>query len=170
MMFETERLIVRRLDEDDLDALFAVYGDADTMRWVDDGVPLTRELCVEWVAVTHDNYAARGYGMSALVLKETGAVVGFCGLVHPGGQELPELKYALLRLHLGRGLASEAAAAMVAYGAMAFSMQRILSTVAAANAASIRVLEKAGFRRTDTRRNDDGTETLVFEWRPPQPA
>jgi len=167
MMFETERLIVRRLAEEDLDALFAVYGDADTMRWVDDGVPLTLEQCEEWVAVTYGNYAARGYGMSALVLRKTGAVVGFCGLVHPGGQELPELKYALVRLHWGRGLASEAAAAMVAYGAMAFSMQRILSTVAPANAASIRVLEKSGFKRTEPRRNDDGSETLVFEWHPP---
>jgi len=170
MMFETERLIVRRLAEDDLDAMFAVYGDADTMRWVDDGVPLTLELCEEWVAVTYSNYATHGYGMSALVLRETGTVVGFCGLVHPGGQKLPELKYALLREHWGRGLAGEAANAMIAYGAMAFGMQRILSTVAPANAASIRVLEKAGFRRTDPRRNDDGSETLVFEWRPQQPA
>jgi len=170
MMFETERLIIRRLAEDDLDALFAVYGDADTMRWVDDGVPLTRELCVEWVAVTYRNYASRGYGMSALVLRETGKVVGFCGLVHPGSQETPELKYALLREHWGRGLAGEAAVAMLAYGALAFGMHRILATVAPANAASIRVLEKAGFRRTDTRQNDDASETAVFEWRPPQPT
>jgi RimJ/RimL family protein N-acetyltransferase len=167
MMFETERLIVRRLAEDDLDAMFAVYGDADTMRWVDDSVPLTLELCEEWVAVTYSNYATRGYGMSALVLRETGAVVGFCGLVHPGDQQTPELKYALRRELWGRGLASEAAKAMIAYGEMAFGMQRILATVAPANAASVRVLEKAGMRRTDTRHNADGTETAVFEWRAP---
>ena len=170
MMFETERLIVRRLAEDDLDAMFAIYGDADTMRWVDDGVPLTRELCEEWVAVTYSNYATRGYGMSALVLRATGAVVGFCGLVHPGSQQTPELKYALLREHWGHGLATEVARAMIAYGEMAFEMKRIIATVAAANVASIRVLEKAGLKRTDTRRNADGSETAVFEWRPQQPA
>ena len=54
-------------------------------------------------AVTAENYDHRGYGMFALVERETGAVVGFCGLVHPGGQTEAEIKYAFLRTALGPG-------------------------------------------------------------------
>jgi hypothetical protein len=49
--------------------------------------------------------------MFALVERETGAVVGFCGLVHPQQQVEAELKYAFLRSAWGRGLATEARAA-----------------------------------------------------------
>ena len=47
------------------------------------------------------NYAKRGYGMFALEEKATGRVVGYCGIVHPGGQPEPEVKYALRRSHWG---------------------------------------------------------------------
>ena len=83
--------------------MLAVYGDAEAMRWVGDGTPLSPEECDRWLVVTAENYAKRGYGMFALVERETGAVVGFCGLVHFGGQAEPEIKYALLRCGLGPG-------------------------------------------------------------------
>ena len=83
---ETARLKIRRIVPSDVDAMFAVYGDAESMRYVGDGQPLTFERCEQWVRVTEKNYAARGYGMFALEERATGEVVGFAGLVHPGGQ------------------------------------------------------------------------------------
>jgi len=65
--------------------MLAVYGDADAMRWVGDGEPITHEACVKWLEVTENNYRVRGYGMFALVNRKTQEVLGFCGLVHPGG-------------------------------------------------------------------------------------
>ena len=166
-LFETPRLAVRRLSAADVDAMHAVYGDAGAMRWVGDGEPLPREGCVEWVAVTHRNYATRGYGMSALVLRETGEVIGFCGIVHPGGQPAAEIKYALRRAHWGRGLASEAVAGMLAWGATTHGIAEIIATTAPDNAASQRVLAKAGMRPAGSRDNDDGTLTLIFAWHAP---
>jgi len=55
LLFETPRLQVRRLEDADLDALLAVYGDAEAMRWVGDGRPLDRARCEEWLAVTRRN-------------------------------------------------------------------------------------------------------------------
>ena len=60
-LFRTDRLRVRRLEARDLDAMCSVYGDADAMRWVGDAQPLSREACVEWLAVKDRNYATRGY-------------------------------------------------------------------------------------------------------------
>ena len=122
LLFQTQRLQVRRLASDDLDALYAVYSDAEAMRWVDDGQPISWADCVRWLEVTHRNYATYGYGMSALVLRATDAVIGFCGLVHPGGQVEAEIKYALLQPYWGQGLAGEGleglaqAAAQVGHG------------------------------------------------------
>jgi RimJ/RimL family protein N-acetyltransferase len=163
-LFETERLRCRRLEEGDLAAMVAVYGDADAMRWVGDGRPLDEAQCRRWLDVTANNIRQRGYGMATLVAKADGRSVGFCGLVHPGGQAEAEIKYALRRDCWGFGYATEAARGMLRHGAAAHGLKRIIATTAPANTASHRVLLKAGMRRGALRRNDDGSFTQLFEW------
>lgn len=166
VLFTTARLDVRRWRDGDLDALVDVYGDAGAMRYVGDGEPLARADCLRWLEVTRDNYRTRGYGMFAFEERGVaGAALGFGGLVHPGGQVLPEVKYALRRSHWGRGFATEAVAGLLAYGASVLGMRRIVATVAPAHAASQRVLAKAGLRPGALRRNDDGSETQLYDWR-----
>ena len=160
-IFETERLIARRLQASDLAPLLAVYGDADAMRWVGDGEPITHEACVKWLEVTENNYRVRGYGMFALVARKTEEVLGFCGLVHPGGQPEAEIKYALKRSYWGSGLATEAAGAMLAYGATEHHLTEVIATTAPENVASHKVLLKAGMQRAELRDNEDGTFTQV---------
>jgi RimJ/RimL family protein N-acetyltransferase len=165
--FDTPRLVVRRLGIRDVDAMHAVYGDADAMRWVGDGEPLSHAVCGEWVAVTERNYRLRGYGMFAVVERATGEVVGFCGLVHPGGQPEAEVKYAFCRGCWGRGYASEVVSALLAHGAHRHGLRRVIATVAPDNAASQRVLAKAGMARGALRDNADGSRTQLFAWVPP---
>lgn len=149
---------------EDFEPLLAVYSDPEGVRFVGQGQPITRAECAEWFKVTETNYAKRGYGMFALELLASGEVVGFAGLVHPGGQAEPEIKYALRRSHWGQGLASELVPRLLRYGAMTHGMPRIIATVAPGNLASQRVLAKAGMSLASTRANEDGTTTLVFEW------
>jgi [ribosomal protein S5]-alanine N-acetyltransferase len=163
-VFETPRLRCRRWVRSDFAPLLAVYSDATAMRWVGDGQPLTLEQCESWFEVTDANYAKRGYGMFALEEKRSDQVVGFCGLVHPGGQALPELKYAFERACWGQGLASEAAPALLSYGASAHGLLHIIATVAVGNLASQRVLTKSGMHLSHRRANEDQSETLVFVW------
>lgn len=164
-IFETERLYVRHLTEADLDVLYAVYSDAEAMRWVDDGQPITWGDCVRWVDITQRNYATHGYGMCALVLKALGDVIGFCGVVHPGGQEDAEIKYALLREYWGIGLATEAVQGMLAYARTHFDLQQIIATIDPENDASRRVLQKSGMMHVHTVENDDGSSTETLAWR-----
>jgi ribosomal-protein-alanine N-acetyltransferase len=60
----------------------------------------------------------------ALVHRVGGGAVGFCGLVHLGGQPEAEIKYALRRDQRGRGLATEAAIGLIAFGARRFGLPR----------------------------------------------
>jgi ribosomal-protein-alanine N-acetyltransferase len=165
IMFETQRLRCRRLTPEDLGALLEVYGDAETVRWVGDGSPLTEAGARAWLDVTESNYRKRGYGMFALEERATHEVVGFCGLVHPGAQQEPEVKYAFRRTHWGQGLATEAVAALLEYGARRHGLARIIATVAPEHLASQRVLAKVGMSKAEPRHNEDGSQTLVFEWR-----
>lgn len=54
-IFETERLIARHLEPEDLAPMLEVYGDADAMRWVGDGIPLSEGQCIQWLEVTENN-------------------------------------------------------------------------------------------------------------------
>lgn len=163
--FETKRLLVRRWRAGDLPALVAVYGDAEAMRWVGEGRAITPEECAQWLEITQANYGKRGYGMFAVEERTSPGVIGFCGIVHPGGQKEPEVKYAFLRSHWGRGFATEAVSGLIAYGACTHHLAFILATAAPANAASHRVLLKSGMLRAELRDNDDGTQTQLFHWR-----
>ena len=164
VIFKTPRLLGRHLEPSDLPELLEVYGDATAMRWVDDGEPLSESEAVRWLEVTRTNYERYGYGMSALVERSTGKVVGFCGLVHPGGQAEAEIKYALKRRYWGAGLATEAVWAMLEYGATIHNLRHVIATTAPENVASHRVLLKSGMMRGELRSNDDGSYTQVLIW------
>ncbi|MFT7171108.1 MAG: RimJ/RimL family protein N-acetyltransferase [Paracoccaceae bacterium] len=164
MMFETPRLHVRKIGPEDCEAMLRVYGNEVVVRWVGDGEPLTREGCARWIDVTLANYERRGYGMSAVTLAATGEVVGFVGLVHPGGQEVAELKYALGPPYWGQGYATEVAASMLDYGATEFGLRRVIATTAPENTASHRVLEKAGMVDLGIETDEDGDPVQTHLW------
>ena len=140
------------------------------MRWVGDGTPITQEGCIKWQEVTRANYENRGYGMFAVEEKQAPGVIGFCGIVHPSGQVEPEVKYAYLRSHWGLGIATEAVAGLIEYGATVHGLRHMIATTAPANLASHRVLLKAGMERGSLRDNGDGSHTQLFHWRLAQGA
>ena len=164
LVFDTPRLRVRRWRDADLPDLMAVYGDADAMKWVGDGRPITLEECQQWLEVTRTNYARRGYGMFAVQWRDQPGVLGFCGIVHPGGQVQAEVKYAYRRSCWGQGIASEALVGLLAYGGQRHGIGHFIATTAPENTASHRVLLKAGMRRGALRENADGTQTQLFDW------
>jgi len=161
-VFATRRLLARRWHAGDLAALMEVYGDAQAMRHVGDGQPLTRADCERWLAVTLGNYEQRGYGMYALADAASGAVVGFAGIVHPGGQAEPEVKYALRRSHWGIGLATEAVTGLLGHARDELGLSGLIATTHPENTASHRVLAKAGMVRAELLVDDDWQMTQFF--------
>lgn len=146
---ETERLILRRRRADEA----AVYRQLWTER--DPRVPARRRVDAEGRPTVAD-IAARirreepGLALLAVVRKDSGEVIGYCGLTSPeGGPDAePELAYELLRAAQGFGYATEAARAVVAWADDA-GYQRLRAEVWDWNLASRRVLHKLGFRETD---------------------
>jgi RimJ/RimL family protein N-acetyltransferase len=161
-VFVSSRLRCRHWVAGDRAGLLEVYGDADAMRWVGDGSVLSEEDADRWLGITARNYARRGYGMLALEERATGELVGFAGLVHPGEQPEAEVKVALGRAWWGRGLATEAVRHLLEAAASSYGLDEAIATVAPANAASQRVLVKAGMTRRADRVEADGSRTRVF--------
>ncbi|MDB4474056.1 GNAT family N-acetyltransferase [Opitutaceae bacterium] len=161
-LFETDRLWIRQIDMADEPAMFAVYSDPVGARFVDDGLPIERDEVGPWIVKTRENYRSYGYGMSVIMERASDAAVGFIGLVHPGGQVEPEVKYSLRRESWGHGFASEALTGMVAYGQREHGLREIIATVDPAHLASQHVLTKCGFSLREDRSNDDGSITHVF--------
>jgi len=108
--------------------------------------PYREGLALEWIAATRQQIA-RGEAWH-LAVTENGALVGCCALV-PGrdaGQPSVEIGYWVGRPHWGRGVAREAAAALLAWGREARGFARFHSSALLDNAASRKVLRAIGFR------------------------
>lgn len=163
--FQTARLYGRRLCYTDVDAMLALYGNPDVVRYVGEGMPLDRSGCERWIEVTLRNYAERGYGMFALIERESGAIVGFCGLVHPSGQVEAEIKYALYPSQWGKGFATEAAMGLFSF-AKSIGITKVIATVHPNNDPSKQVLIKAGMTQCSKSAQNSDSEDLLFYWSP----
>jgi RimJ/RimL family protein N-acetyltransferase len=100
----------------------------------------------------------------------SGEPLGLCGVVPTRpGLEHPDLGYAFLARHSGKGYATEAAAAVLAHALGALGHNRLLAITTLGNTPSQRVLEKLGFRReTDRRLPDHADDSAVFSIQPPR--
>ena len=110
-VIETERLILREYTTDDFDALFEIMSDPETMQHYP--APFDEERTKGWISWNLDNYKKYGFGLWAVVLKETGCFIGDCGLTiqNIDGEMLPEIGYHINKKYWRRGFAKEAARA-----------------------------------------------------------
>jgi RimJ/RimL family protein N-acetyltransferase len=141
----SRRLTYRTLARGDLDAFHALATDPHVRRYLLDGEIVSRDWAGAEIATSEQLFRERHIGLW-LVHDEAGAV-GFCGFrVIVELEPHPEIVYALLQRATGCGLATEIAEALSAYAA-SVQFGPVRASVDEVNAASIRVLEKTGFRR-----------------------
>ncbi len=143
-MFETDRLILRSLDERDVDAIFAMRSDAEVMRFIRE--PQNRAESVNWVKLVSSRWASDGIGFCAVIEKQTNEFVGWCGLWRLKESGELELGYAIARYFWGRGFATEAARIFLEYAFEQLKPQKIVAVAEPENASSRRVMEKVGMK------------------------
>ena len=150
--FETPRLLVRSFREDDLDTFAAILGDPVTLRlWPR---TFTRDEVAVWIARAIGESARPGYGRRALVLKETGELVGDASILRleKMGRVRNDLGWILAERFQGRGLATEAAAGLRDQ-AFACGLKDVWANMATDHTASRRVAERLGMTLVATFRN-----------------
>lgn len=147
-MIDTPRLLIRLPREDDAPAYFDMHSDPDVTRWLGGPMPRSVEEEAERIARRRAMHEELGFSMWAVEERDTSEVVGVSGLfrVENIGPEV-EVAYHFRKDRWGRGYATEAARACLAYGFETIGLQRIVGLVAPENVASARVLEKCGLTR-----------------------
>jgi RimJ/RimL family protein N-acetyltransferase len=145
---ETERLILRRPIEADVDALQPLF-DAEVVRYLDGVVPtredMWRGLC-SWLG----HWELRGYGMWTWLEKDTGTVVGRGGLWYPLGWPQLEVGWMLGRAYWRRGYATEVGRAALALAWAGLEPDWVCSVIHPDNHASQAVARRLGGRVADS--------------------
>jgi RimJ/RimL family protein N-acetyltransferase len=140
----TERLLLRPFRADDLDALWAIQRDPETMRWYPH--PFSREESQAWIDRNAERMRRDGHANWAAELRADGRLAGSSGLTVQDVDGTPELEVGWMfdRVLWNRGLATEAGRAWrdVAFGPL--GRTRLISLVRPENVASCRVAEKLG--------------------------
>lgn len=112
MILETERLFLREMTMGDFDSLYAVLADPEIMQHYP--YSFDEERVRSWIERNMKRYTDDGFGLWAVCLKDTGEMIGDCGLTlqNIDGQMLPEIGYHIRRDKQRKGYAKEAAMAV----------------------------------------------------------
>lgn len=162
MRLETKRLFLREMTEEDFDSLYKVLSDADIMQHY----PYTfdEDRVRGWISGNIERYRIFGFGLWAVCLKETGEMIGDCGLtmqmIH--GQIRPEIGYHIRGDRQRMGYAKEAAVAVRDWTFRNTPFQRIYSYMKYTNEASARTAVAYGCRQVDVYEDEANERTLVF--------
>ncbi len=143
---ETGRLLLRKMRLDDAEAMFAYASDPEVTRYVLWETHRSIEDSESFLGFATEGYRRGDFGGWGVVLKDSGAFVGTCGIDVDYGPEhaRAELGYVLSREHWGKGLMPEAVRAVIAFGFGRMRLNRLEARCVAENTASARVMEKAG--------------------------
>ena len=144
---ESERLVLRAFRQDDFEPMAAFFADPVSATY---GGPCARDEAWRKFAVYAGHWALRGYGPWALEEKASGAYVGLAGLWFPEGWVEPEITWALVPGHHGKGYATEAARRSLQSAYEDFGWLTAVSVVLSTNPASMAVAQRLGAQHEST--------------------
>ena len=140
----TERLLLRAFSGDDADALAGLWNEPQVARFMWDSRPVTMEAVREQIESSLANFEVHGFGHFTVHLGAVPGFIGFAGLRPIGTLPEVELLYALHPDYWGRGLATEAAHAVLRFGFTVGGLAEILAGADPPNVASFRVMQRLG--------------------------
>ncbi|MCG0066804.1 GNAT family N-acetyltransferase [Streptomyces tricolor] len=135
----------------------AVLADTRSARWADD-FPAEGDRVIAALFAQHPAWLGE-HGHRLIIERDSGLVVGSIGLFWPPSEGTVEIGYGVVASRRGRGYAAEAARALADFALTAPGVHAVVAGVELSNPASLRVLEKAGFRRSGT---EDGVARFML--------
>lgn len=148
-ILETNRLILREFTQNDLEALGRILKDPEVMHAYEHG--FSDKEVQEWLNRQIGRYQNDGFGLWAVVLKETKELIGQCGITLQDAEDkngkVKEVGYQFAKAFWHCGYAMEAAIACRDYAFETLEADEIYSIIREKNQASERVAERNGMRR-----------------------
>jgi [ribosomal protein S5]-alanine N-acetyltransferase len=162
-LITTPRLQLRKHVLSDAPYMLELNRDPEVIRYTGDTALediAAAEAVVHYVQSQYEQY---GMGRWVVELRETGEILGWCGLkMHPD-EGVVDIGYRFYQRYWRKGYAFEAAAACFKYGVDVLHLTKMIGRSVGENTASVRILEKLGFQyvRDET---DNGIVFRLFEW------
>lgn len=148
LQLETRRLILRPMLESDLESLLLIFTDPKVMAAFNHP-SFTHEQMSRWLKRNLDHQDEYGYGLLSVIFKETGELIGDCGLEQMEDMSGAELGYDFRSDFWNQGYATEAATAVRDYTFNVLNLPQLISLIRVGNLASKRVAEKVGMTLTE---------------------
>ena len=142
VILETNRLILRELNSDDAEKIWAMNADPDIIRYTGDKPFHSVDEARQFI-LNYDDYRKNGFGRWAVISKTNDEFLGWCGL-KKNEEDAIDLGFRFLKAHWNRGYASESAKACLDYAFHQLNLDEIVGRAAKENRASIRILQKIG--------------------------
>ncbi len=143
---ETERLSLRPLTVDDAPFILTLLNEPSFVRYIGDKKVRNIEDARRYIlSGPVASYGRNGFGLYLVQLKEAQTPIGMCGLIRREGLPEPDIGFAYLPAFWRKGLAHEAAVAVLNDARERLRLQRILAITSPDNDASIKLLERLGF-------------------------
>ena len=161
-ILETERLFLRELTADDFDALYEVLADSDIMQHYPYIFDESRVR--NWINKSIERYEIFGFGMWAVCLKETGEMIGDCGITmqNINGMIKPEIGYHINKRFQRNGYAKEAARACRDWAFENTPFNILYSYMKKTNVASVATAMANGMSKVDEYKDEENEITVVY--------
>ncbi len=141
----TERLLLRAFEKDDLDSFAAMVSNLEVMQQATyDGNTITRNQAWNWLCIMLGHWYMRGFGIWGIEEKSSGELIGRIGFQFLESFDDVELVWMLAKSAWGKGFASEGARAAIDYGLNTLALPRISAVIRMENKPSIRLAERLG--------------------------
>lgn len=143
-MIETERLIIRKFTLEDAPKLIELRSDEEVIRYLGGVKNQNAEAIKKRMEFYIDCYAKYGFGMSAMIWKETGEMIGWSGLQPLQETGKIEVGYGMAKEFWRKGIGYECAKAWLEFGFTKKDLEKIYAVAQPANTGSWRIMEKLG--------------------------
>ena len=163
-VLETDRLTLRRLTLADAEFILQLLNEPSFIRFIGDRgvrtVEDARKYILQGPIASYEHF---GFGLYLTEMTATGTPVGICGLLKRDTLPEADIGFAFLPAFWRQGYAFESAAAVITHGKDKLGQKRILAITSPENDASIKLLEKLGFRFEQvTKLAEDAPEVNLF--------
>lgn len=161
-VIETARLRLRTMRPEDVSSIHSIWSDPEVMKYIPVVLFRTPEEIGEFIALSLQRWEERGFGIFAVTIKENDELVGYCGLQYLDGTPEVEIYYGLSKVSWNRGIATEAARAVIKFGFEQVKLENIAGVTLPDNVASQKVLEKIGLEKREVSKRFYNTECVYF--------
>ena len=148
MRLETDRLVIKPLTLANLDDYAAMVADPAVMRYLNEGVPRTREYASNYLGNLVKQQKEKGFTRYGVFARSDGELLGHCGYKDIEGRI--DIGWTYVRRVWGKGIGTEAAKAVLKYGFDALDFADITARTVPENKGSVGIMKAVGMRLTNS--------------------